>query len=543
MFAFKNVKLIILTLFVAVSIYLLATSFVEKKRGVVITEVDPNGSCVNVEVGSVITQISGTTINNVNDFNKFVGSAKKGDYVNMVVGGEPANCVAMSDGDLGVQVNDLRSEILRFGTDIEGGSIFIFKPSNENSQNDLNDIMKIIEKRIKFFNLPQTKVYTDGNSIKIESFNDIDLNQLTMVGKIDTNILEEIKPVNGTGKIKIGSESFDIKIDDQVNVNDVNYSIGDTFEINNITFNVINSTKDSVIFSIDVYTNKDVIISQTQPGIIKKISNGVFQFTIPVKLSSEASNRFSLITRGMGVTQQIGGEATLNGKIVFYLDDHPLTVPLNIPVEFAGKEIDVITGFEKTNADANMQMKKVEASLYFGQLPQKLVLEGREEVKLKVGILNFEILFGILFLIFAACVAISQTRYKKIKLGAYITLLAASELVCIIGVVVFFQKFSSYNTIIDFSMFVGFVVSALFTIVKMLVSVEENLKRIHLDVRYRYKKIIGLKNLLSICLIIISFSSFFLGYGGFGFALLIGFLIDVFLLNLIYKDLLKKSVG
>ena len=298
----KNLKLITLALILVVSIYLVASSFVEKKYGVVVTEINLNNTCLNVKVGDTITQMSGTVINNVNDFNKFVSDIKSSNYVNMVVGGEPANCVAIADGDLGVQVKNIKSGALKFGTDIAGGSIFIFKPADGTTENDLDGIAKIIEKRIKFFELPQTKVYKDGNLIKIESSKDADFNRLIMDGKIDAKIVQEIKLENGTAKIKIGSEYFPIKVNDKINVNGVNYSLGETFKINNISFNLLNSTKDFVLVSIEVYSNKDINYSQTYFGAVKKVSKGVFQFTEPIRLTTEASNRFSLITRGMGVS-------------------------------------------------------------------------------------------------------------------------------------------------------------------------------------------------------------------------------------------------
>lgn len=542
MFAFKNVKLIVLGLLLLASVFLLVYSLAQKAQGAIITEIDPNSTCVNVKVGSKITQLSGMLIKSENDFNRSVANAKKGDYINMVVDGEPANCIALSDGDLGVQVRSIRSEPLRFGTDIAGGSIFAFKPSNGISEN-MTGIVKIIEKRIKFFGLPQTKVYEDGNLIKIESFKDVDLNRLTMVGRIDAKIIEEIKLENETGKIKIGSDSFTIKIGDKITVNGVNYSLGEKFEINNVSFKLVNSTKDYAIISADIYSNKDINGSQAQFGTVKKIDKNAFQFTIPVTLSKDASSRFSQITKGMGISQQIGRGAYLNGKIIFYVDDYPITVPLDIPIEFAGKDIGVIVGFGKTEAEANNEMKNVQAILSFGQLPGNLTLASEEVMKPMIGILDFGIVLAVLSILFIACIAIGQARYKKAKLGVYVVLLSAAEIVCLIGIVALLQRFSSYGIVIDFPVLIGLVVSASFTMTKMLISTEEDFKKMRLDVRYKYKKIIGLKNLLNVCLILVSLVSFSFGYSGFGYVLLINLFINFALTNLIYKDLLKKSAG
>ena len=137
---------------------------------------------------------------------------------------------------------------------------------------------------------------------------------------------------------------------------------------------------------------------------------------------------------------------------------------------------------------------------------------------------------------------ISQIRYKKIKLGFDMVLLSVTELICTLGIVVFLQRFSPFM-VIDFSLLIGLIVLVLFTITKLLISTEENFKKSHLEIRYKYKKIIGLTNLLNICLVLVALSSFLFKYTGFGSVLLIGLLIELSLVKMIYKDLLKKSIG
>jgi hypothetical protein len=540
---FKNVKLATLFVFVLISLFLIASSiFYVGTKGVIVTDLS-NSKCVNVKVGSLITQIEGEIINDVEKFNQSMNNLKAGQSISMIVDSGPANCVVLNDGNLGLKVKNTISGVLRFGTDIGGGSIFVFKPANEIPESDMTKIVETIGERIKFFGIPQTKVYKDGNLIKIESFKDLEPNMLVMVGKLETKILQEIVLENGTGKIKIGSEPFLIKINDKINVNGIDYSLEEKFKINNISFNLVNSTEDFAIVSADVYSNGDINSSQMQFGVVKKVAEGAFQFTVPIELSANASNRFSLITRGVGVSRQPGRESVLNGKLVFYIDNSSITIPLDIPIEFVGKPISVIVGFEKTEHDANKQMKNVQAVLSFGQLPEKLILVKEEEVKPKVGMFDFGVLIAILAISVMTFVFVSYARYKKIKTSFVAVMLAIVELICVVGVIVFLQRFSSYGVVMDFSVLIGLIVSALLTLTKMLILTEEDFRKLHLDIKYKYKKVIGLGNLLSICSVVIAISSIQFGYGGFGSVLLIGLLVELLLIKAIYKDLLKKSLG
>lgn len=544
MFQIKNLKVIILAIFLLISAYLLFSPFFIKRTGVAVSSVDPSSICSNVNIGSSITQVSGSIIKTDEDFKNAVGRLKAGEYATMVVNGGPGGCKVVSDGYVGVEVKNVISVPIKLGTDLSGGTVFTLKPENATTVEDLNKTLAILKKRIKFFNLRETEAYQEGNDIKIKSFSDVDLSNLEMKGELKTKILEEIKFENETGRIRIGSDNFPVNLtDNELLINNSVYNTKENFQLQNITFNILNYTNTSAFVTAEIYSNEDVIQIYSQLATVKKNTNtGDYQFSLQVQFASNASERFSSITKGMTASYSLSQQGILDGKLVFYMDDQIMS-SVDIPIDFIGKDIPVIIGFGKSQSDATAQLKKVESSLEFGKLPEKLILINSSYFSPSFKQNDIILISSAAMAIVLIALAIAYTRYKKIKIGIYFIGLAAAEIVCVLGVIMLFQRYTAYALPINFPILIGVEIVFFAAIIKFLVRSENSFRKTSLKIQYKYKKLISVLDLTNVVLILMSFATFFIGWPGTGAAIIISLVLDFILIKRVYNDLLKKSFG
>lgn len=527
----KNPYLHLLIFFIIISLYFLFFPIFSTKSGVVVTHVDKGSKCNEVEEGKIITQVSGKIIKNKIDFDFSVQELKEGEYAAMVINGGPGGCVALKDGYIGVGVEDIPSKFLKFGLDLQGGKTFILK-----IENDKNKIIETIEKRIYSLRIPETKIYSYDKKIGIATIFPEKIGLLILSGKFEAKIASQIELEEGVGEIKIGNKTYEIKVENNnLILNNTFFKFNETFQLDEIEFEFKNVTNNSISFEAKFFENEDV--ERVFSSIISYNQNfGVYEFNIPVKISENASKRFSKITRGLK-TSYAGGNVILDGFLVYYLDGEEIS-RLNIPFQISGKEINNIgiVGFKTKKEDALNEKTKIQMILESGRI-QNLSLIGTEPFEPKNKIYCFGIIILGALSSFVFLISQIYFRYKTFSFLYKIIFLLILEIVCILGIATITQTFFSIGWIVDFYSIIGlssfiFISSYQFTIIT-----REN-KGEKLNLKYKSKNLIKMINFTTFISILFSSILLFTNFRGIGISVIFGLIIGI-ITKQVYKEIIK----
>jgi hypothetical protein len=469
MYLVKNFRLIILLILLSVSFYFIFSIKFVEKAGVVVEDILENSGCSNLREGDVITKILDQPIKNVENFKMVEKSLKKEQYATMIVNGVPSGCVAVEDGHLGLEVKNIPSKKLNFALDIQGGVTTFLRAKENITENELNSIVKTINKRVELLKQPETYVSVFDDVIKISSL-DGNVDPLIKKCELKTKIEQKLEVRNGTTEIKIGYESYPLKFTNNTfEINNSTYEINESFYLEDIGFRFENITNTSATLLADVFTNDDIVNILSRYGYVRYDSKSrTYVFNIPIEISFTASERFKKITKGVGSTI-IGGQAVLNANLVFYLDDN-LISRLNIPYQFVLQELRTISiiGFRESSIEAQNSKLEVEACLQSGELPIGLEIVKTEvlEPKLKNSIWNGMLLF-VTFLSISA-LTLFYVKYKNLKIGVYSLAISLSEGIIVFGVLAFLQTSIIRNLIIDIFSIIGLSLVIILTLVKVV---------------------------------------------------------------------------
>jgi hypothetical protein len=237
-------------------------------------------------------------IKSLKDFLEVERNLKKGEYVSLIANGEPAFCVALEDGNLGIKVSDIPSKKIKFSGEIQGWKEIAFSSKNES---ELNKIKNIVEERIKFFAIPSTSVSFENNLLKIRTIFPEEVFSLIEKGKIEARIEQEIKLENNVGKILIGDNSYQLKlVNEKIELNNTFYKVNESFSINNLRFFIVNTTNTSIVIETTVFQNNH-LTRIGQSTISYQPAAKMYKVEIPVSVSEEGSENFVLITKNLPV--------------------------------------------------------------------------------------------------------------------------------------------------------------------------------------------------------------------------------------------------
>jgi len=536
----KNIKLIILLALLLVAGFFLIKPQLIKNFGVMVISLDDGSKC-SLNGGDVITQVGGNTVSNSVDFNNVERFVKANVYTTMVINNGPGGCVAARDGYFGVNVADIPSKNLKFGIEIQGSVESTFKPVQTLASDQMNKMIKALSKRIQIINLPESKVYSSGEDVKIISLSSESIGTLVMLGNFEATILREVNFDNGVGEFGAGNSTYSIKKlnESLVSISNSTYGIGQSFYLEKIKFHLLNITNNSATIEATVFTNDDIIqVLQSYIYVKYDSASQRYEYSVPVEISSDASDRFVAITKKLPTTY-IAGSPTLEGNLVYYLDGVALN-KLGIPFTMMGKKLDNISivGFKRTAAEASKEKTEVEVAVS-GKLPSELKMTdvkyfepaSREKIlwliSIVIAVVSF---FSIVF---------SQLRYKKIKLGGLIILLAGAGAVFVLGAAAIVQTFYGYGWIFDPASVAGLLTLVAFSSIQMILLAENIMKKKDFGFYIKYKKIFNLATFLNIAVFLFAFSMLFF-WKGFGLTLTIGLIFGL-IAKSIFKDFLKKQ--
>lgn len=539
----KNIRVVVILLLLLVFTYFLISPYILKKSGVVVTDINKDSECGSIREGDVITNVLGSYIKNSEDFRAIEKTIKANEYATMVVNSGPGGCTAIRDSYFGLIVADIPSKELKFGIDIYGGVTTVLKPEKESNKTEIENIIQILNKRISVYSLPETTATGSDSFIKINSLSTEKINWLTAIGKFETKILEEVKLQNNVGKIPVGDNSYSVElVNYTLKINNLFYRINDEFELENIKFNIKNMTNSSVAVEAKVFENKDIERVLSGGSTSYNTNARAYEFTVPIQISVEASDRFTKIVKKIPTTiaeQQI----LLNGFLIYYLDGNSVS-RLNIPIELTRQTIKQISiiGFSTNMADASNTRLKILSAIESGVLPTNLEIVRTEKYEPTLKVFSTEVFGSALGLLVLSVLSIFYWRYKNLKFGFLVIVLTLLELFLVLGTIAAVQQLIEAIWVINLTTIIGFIVVLIVCNIEMIILSEKILKKKNLSISYKYKKLVGLSMILNLVILTIGFLFLFTAWKFFGLTILTGLVFDILFVKPIYNSYIKKKI-
>jgi preprotein translocase subunit SecD len=377
--------------------------FLALRKGVVISEIAENSSALEAGLtrGEIIKEINGVKIGNMDDYAKAIekvfGGKEKGEggKVKVEITTNKDSYVFLADKPE-FSVKSLPKTRLKLGLELQGGSRALVKPTEQVSQQTIDNIQSILSNRFNRYGIADARIV---------QVSDLQGNKyiLVEIAGIAPSELKELVLSQGKFEAKIGNRTVFVG-----GGNDIT-SICQSAECSSITS-------------------------------CQKVSDGeACKFQFAVYLSPEAAKRQANITAELSINSTM--PQYLNETLDLYLDDK-LVDSLLISIDLKGKETTQVaisgSGFgsnrQEAYENALANMKKLQTILITGSLPVKLEIEKIDSVS---ALLGKEILRNIAITAVVLVIAVSLLifiRYRRLSLALPVILTMLSEIVIILGV-------------------------------------------------------------------------------------------------------------
>src|SRR3989344_3835623 len=367
----------VLILLLVLSGYSLAGSYLTRSSSVTVGSIDSSSDCGPLKIGDRIVSVESRIIRSSSDFSSAESAVKTGDYVAMVVNGGPGSCRALSDGNLGFTVKESSSGGLMFGPDISESKSFVYSANNSNSTT-LAKIKKVIQDRINFYDLPQTRVEITGSNIKISTPFEDEINSIVRQSKLRGTVIESFTLEQGAAKIIVGNIAYIVKPGNEtISINGTDFKADKPFQLSNVTFHFVDTIGPTLNVEADLHGGEDTVTNPSSQVIVRKdTKSGLYFYYVQISVAPDVNERLTKVIRKAESTLVPGGGTVLNARLNYYIDDEEVS-SLAIPVELIGNEITAISGIQQTSEDAYKVGRLVYSSLRFGSLPADLKLESQ----------------------------------------------------------------------------------------------------------------------------------------------------------------------
>ncbi len=436
----KDWKILLLVLLIAASFFLIMPS---SAKAVVVRSVSPDSPLAgNLQAGETIEWINEKwmqTPEDVYSFDNFKGTLR-------FIHNGKLDLAEIKGTGLGIVVASKPTSNINFGLDIVGGTRVLLKPAANASVDEVEQAIATLQTRINIYGLREAKFQsvqdiTGKNYIQVEMAGGTQAEVeglLARQGKFDAKIPRIVKFSNGSadffGENVIFKNNTIVIADKELNVND-------TITLKGIKFELFNFTKDSVVLLGRVFTGTDIksVCLSEQIGIctsrVQQVPGG-YQFIFSLVVSDAGAKSFAEVTKGL---QQIvdpnTGETYLESKIIFYIDDKPIT-ELTVAGELAGRELTEpsINGFRPTRQEALQEKLALQSILQSGALPVSFVVERAEQITPTLGaeFLNSAFIAGLVGIVAVGFIVFA--RYRRWKIALPVILISFSEIVIVLGV-------------------------------------------------------------------------------------------------------------
>jgi len=438
----KDYRFLVLLFLVLIASVFIIYPLIIGEEGVIVTSVEPDSACKNeIRSGSYITEITGKRVRNVNDFNTLTKDLKG--PITLLVDYNPRSCTISENSSLNIKVRNVKEGGLKTSAEIGGGSYFVFKPENEVTENDLQDILSIIKSRANQYKLINTIGYVENESIYLISGPQEDnyVSLLTEPGLLEGKIIKTVYFTDKKSEFTLNNSLYEVRWKDEnsITINGSIYKKNQDFVLNNLNIKVDNITGNSTSLSIHIFENKELIFSEDLVGSSRILKQGGgYVFVLPIELSDISSENFARSTAGQEIAIDPGsGEGYLRDPLIISIDG---TTFINLPIRAvdAGKPTKelVLWKFTQTEKEASDDLIRLKSLIEFKNLPTELLLINTGDYESDYGGFYLNLFFyGVLattgiFLIFALI------RYKKsFAMALILIILVLVNLIVDVGVI------------------------------------------------------------------------------------------------------------
>ncbi len=383
--------------FLGLSALLIFSSF---QQGVLVDSVSSEDSFFKegMRQGQIITHINGKEITNLDEFHNLINnlgnSSKRLDITTT-----NKEYISLVNSTPQIVVREIPKTNIKTGLDISGGARALVQPTQQISEQELQDLIAISRERFNVFGLAD---------VQIKGVSDLDGNRFMLV-EVAGATPDELKSLiseQGKFEAKIGNKTAFVGGDKDIT---------------------------------HVFRN-DATQSAVYPP--EQSSNGgyVSRFSFAIALSPEAAQRHADITEEVSIDPQSSGQY-LSENLTLILDGEVVD-ELRISIGLKGQVTSQISiqgsGAGNTPdealADARSSMNKLQTILISGSLPFELTIVKLDTISPALGSdFNYAILLAGLIAIISVSIVI-LIRYRKFKVSAALLLISFSEIVIILGI-------------------------------------------------------------------------------------------------------------
>jgi hypothetical protein len=520
-----DVRLVALLVLLAASIYIITSPYLLKRYGVVVSSL-ADSRCT-MKVGDVITAVSGHQIANKNDFYESVKRVKKGEYVAMVVNGGPGGCTALDDSQLGVEVIDIRSSQLMFGIDVQGGVVTLLKP-----ETDVHKTAAILSRRAEVYNIPEFRMSVNDSVIRATALSEDVILPLLEKGMVEARVAEDVEIDSGIGYLPLGDRVYTVElVDKNVRINGIVHRVNDSFRLEDVDFTVRNVTNTSVVVEAKIFNNDDITRTLSSGTLQYSSDRRTYEFTIPVEISQEATDRFNKVLRNVP-TYSAYGQTLVRGFLIYYIDEKPIS-QLSIPAEMTKQTIKQISivGLSPSINEATATKLKVLAAVESGVLSTRVSIVGIEMYKPTMREFCISLASSFIVLYALATSICSSLRYKKLNAGLTALSLTLVVGVIVLGVVALVQQ-SFGAWVIDLQTVAGVMAFMSVSLVQLFLTSERLIRR----KEFLISRKLSASKFIDFSAAILSFVLLFTPFKFFGLTFLIGFVLEFILVRPIYTE-------
>lgn len=460
----KSLRVLALTILLAVSIYFLSSMLVERE-GVIVKSLKPNSKCNNLVEGAVITSINNIKIKNLKDYEEVIKKVKTGEYASMIANNVPAGCFAIEDNNLGIEVEELPKSGLKFSDEIVDSKLEVFKVKNA-STSEIRKVYELLENRLKKLKFPQTKIILSDDLIKISYPQRLE--NLLAKCELEIKISYQFNIQNGSTSISIGDNTYQIKfLNGSYEINNKTYFFNESFYIDGIKFEIFNLTNSSGIIDATVASNEDITQILTKLSFIRYDETSKnFMLYLPLNISIEAEENIRNIITNVG-SYFIGQQIFLSANLLYLLDGEVISqMPIPRELRVKASPLPLII-FRKTFEEINTIKKHLDACLSYGKLEYKIEKVGTESKKAE-----FNTLAKVLFITAIFITFIPTLRFYKNSRNLLTSILLISEILTIFGIAGLTQIIFSPGWIIDLATIVGVLALTSFNLSQILFEIK-----------------------------------------------------------------------
>lgn len=361
-----------------------------------------NSKIEGIKDGEILKEINGIKINSADDFEEIRYDLLPTKKLNLKTNKKEYNFLVFKDPD--IDVKSVSRTNIKMGLDLGGGTRVLLKPTGEKevTSSDINNLIAILRNKLNVYGLGDFNIRpasTAGEKLI-----------LIEVAGIPKEDIEDFIAKQGKFEAKIG---------------------------------------DDLVFSGSLEGRKDIATVCKDDGTCSGVRNcnkisenqATCRFEFSIKLSKDAAQKFSQITKNLDINTTEDGNKILSKQIEFYLDEK-LIDSLNIDADLKGSETtDILIsgpGFGANEQialdDALKNMEKLQTVLITGTLPFKLEIVKIDSISPVFGKQLIKNAFFTGLIAMCGVVSVIFVRYKKWRVILPITITIISELFITLGI-------------------------------------------------------------------------------------------------------------